>query len=125
LGPEERREPRLIPAAVAAVTLAAGLGLFVWVRGPVRGLGGDVLIVVFLDALLATARLGDARMRVAGVFALGVFAEAFQATGLVPKDAHWLLHLTLGSTADPLDLLAYAVGAALAWVAERRLYATR
>lgn len=102
----------------AAATLAAGLVLFVAIRGPVRGWGGDVLIVVLLVAAAAAVGLGTPARRVGGAFALGVLAEVVQSFGLVPADAHWFWHLTIGSTADPWDGVAYAVGAAIAWRAE-------
>lgn len=104
---------------VAVVTLAAGLFLFRYVTGPVRGLLGDVLIIVLGVSALAGARLGTPRLRIGGMVALGVVAEAVQALDLVGPDSHWLLHLTVGSTADPLDLLAYGTGGMISWVAER------
>jgi hypothetical protein len=104
---------------VAAATLAAGLALFVAASGPLRGLFGDVLVILAGVALMAAVRVGTARVRVLGMFALGLAAEGFQALDLVGPDSHWLLHLTVGSTADPVDVLAYAVGAGVAWVAER------
>ena len=55
-----------------------------------------------------------------GLFSLGT--EAFQALKLVGPDSHWLLHLTVGSTADPLDVLAYLLGLVVAWGLEGRVW---
>ena len=106
-------------AAVAVVTLAAGLTLFVAVTGPVRGLFGDVLIVLLGVAALAAVGIGSPRGRVAGMVLLGAVAEGVQALHLVGPDSHWLLHLTIGSTPDPLDLVAYVVGGGAAALGER------
>ena len=106
-------------AAVTATALAAGLTLFVAARGPVRGLLGDVLVVVFLVGCLAVWPLWTARVRLAAVGALALGTEAFQATGWVPRDAPWWIHLTVGSTFDPLDFGAYAVGLVAAAACER------
>lgn len=104
-------------AAVAATSLTAGLLLFAFVHGPVRGSVGDVLVVVFLDAALAAGCLAagvDGRRagwaRLAGVGALSVGLELLQGLHLVGKDAPWVLHLVLGATFDPWDLLWYAIG---------------
>lgn len=102
-------------AGLAAIScLAAGLALFRWGAGPLRTAGGDVLIVVLLVAVLATFGLGSAQTRAPAVFVFAAAVEAFQGLGLVGADAHWALHLTIGSTFDPWDLLSYALGAGLA-----------
>lgn len=107
---------------VAALTLLAGLALFRWGTGPLRGTGGDVGIVVLGVSALAAARLGTPKRRLAAMGTLAAGAEAFQALDLVGPDAHWLLHLTVGSTFDPLDLVAYGVGLLLAAALERWLW---
>ncbi|MCB9778560.1 MAG: DUF2809 domain-containing protein [Alphaproteobacteria bacterium] len=110
---------RALPALVAALSLLGGLGLFRFGTGFVRGFGGDVLIVVLLVSLLATPRVGTARLRLLAVGLFAVGTECFQALHLVGPDSHWLLHLTIGSTFDPLDLLAYGVGLVVAAGLER------
>lgn len=105
------------PAVVAVISLAGGLLLFAFVRGPLRGSAGDVLVIVFLDAALAAACLAigstarrAAWARLACVGALSVGLELLQGLHLVGRDAPWLLHLVLGATFDPWDLLWYAIG---------------
>ncbi len=113
------RWPAVVPAVTSVVVLAGGLALFKWGHGTLRGFGGDVLIVVLMVAGLAALRLGTARQRLVGVGIFAVGTELFQGLGLVGKDSHWLLHLTLGSTFDPWDLVAYALGLGVAAVLER------
>ena len=106
-------------ALVAAISLALGLLLFVAVRGPVRGFGGDILVIVFLVASLATVKLGTPRLRLAAVGGLAVGLELLQGLRLVGPDAPWIAHLVLGSTFDPMDLLAYGLGLCVAYGLER------
>ena len=109
-----------LPAlGVAAGSAAAVLVLFWCATGVLRSFVGDVVVIVFLVSALAAVRIGSTTGRLVGVglFACGV--EAWQGLGLVPADAHPLLQLTVGSTADPLDLVAYALGLGVAAVAER------
>ena len=110
---------QLRPALAAAGCLLAGLLLFKFGTGHLRGFGSDVLVVVFLTACVAATGFGGPRSRPAGVLVFAVVVECIQALGLVGPDSHWFLHLTLGSTFDPLDLLAYAIGAGLAVGCER------
>ncbi len=108
-----------VPAVVGAGLLLAGLALFRWGTGLVRGFGGDVLVVVVMVAGLASIGLGRPRSRLIGVGAFAVGTELFQGLGLVGPESHWLLHLTLGSTFDPWDLVAYGLGLAVAAGLER------
>jgi hypothetical protein len=116
---------RAVAAAVSVSTLLVGLALFRWAHGPVRGLLGDVLVIVFLVAGLAAAGLGTARSRLVAVGVVALGTELFQGLHLVPRDAPWWVHLTVGSTFDPVDFAAYAVGLALAALAERSWGPTR
>jgi Protein of unknown function (DUF2809) len=106
-------------AVAAAGLLAAGLVLFVGAHGFFRGFAGDIGVVVFLVACLAAVRVGTPRARLVGVGLVALGTEAFQGLHLVGPESHWLLHLTLGSTFDPWDLLAYALGLIAAVFAER------
>jgi len=111
-----RIHPR--PALTAVVSLAMGILLFNYGTGHLRGFGGDILVVLFMDACLAGIGLGTPRSRLVFVLLFSAGVEAFQGLGLVGPDSHWLLHLTLGSTFDPWDLLAYVIGTGVAAGAE-------
>lgn len=107
---------------VALWLLSLFVGIFVLVyRGPgwkpLRAHGGDVAIIPFLYFALGmvTRWSSSSRAWVVGSVALGV--ELLQALRL-PVGRGLAVELTLGSTFDPLDLLAYAVGLALALAAE-------
>lgn len=112
--------------ALAWLWLASlGAGLFVLVyRGPgrplIRGHGGDVAITAFLFFTLALLTPWRPRTRLALVGLLAAATEAFQALGPALSGST-LVDLTVGRTFDWLDLLAYALGLALAALAERRL----
>jgi hypothetical protein len=108
-------------AVASALCLLAGLGVLVY-QGPgrefVRGALGDVLVIPFLyfgwGILFPHAR----RARAVGVGLLAFtleFAQLLQLTG--PADPWWL-QLILGTTFDPVDLMAYAVGLGAAYVVE-------
>jgi hypothetical protein len=109
-----------LPALGAAAGSAAVVLVLFWcATGALRSFVGDVVVVVLLVSALAAVRIGSATGRLVGVglFAFGV--EAWQGLGWVSADAHSLLQLTVGSTADPLDLVAYALGLGVAALAER------
>lgn len=106
------------PRVVACVGLLLGLVIFAWASGPVRNIGGDVLVVLVLVAMLASIPIGRPSTRLIGVGLFSIGVEAFQGLGLVTASSHWLLHLTIGSTFDPVDLVAYAVGLTVAALAE-------
>lgn len=107
-------------ALLLSASCAALIGaLFVFATGPLRSLFGDVVVIVFLVSLLASASISTPARRVAGIALFALSVEGLQGLHLVGRDAHWLLHLTVGSTPDPLDLGAYAVGIVLSALAER------
>jgi hypothetical protein len=110
----QRRRPLL----VALAALAAGVLLFVAATGIVRTHFGDVLVILFLVASLAAAGVGGPRGRLAGVGLFACAVECFQGLGLVAPDGPWWLRITLGSTFDPRDFLAYALGLGVAAIAE-------
>jgi len=111
--PMRRWRPGL--TAVVCLVLAAGVLSY---RGPgawwIRGFTGDVLVVIFGVSLMALVPLGRWPHRAAAMGLIAVGTECLQLLQLVGPDAHWFWHLTLGSTFDPLDLLAYAIGLAVA-----------
>ncbi len=104
------------------VTLAMAVGVLVY-RGPgrvwVRGLGGDLLVVVFLVACLASVPVGRGWSRVVGVAGFATAVECLQLLELVGPDSPFVAHLILGSTFDPVDLAVYGVGLVVASGMER------
>jgi hypothetical protein len=109
---------RVAPLAL----LALGLGLAALLyRGPARGIvrghGGDVAAAMLLYAALGALpwpRTPGGRALLAGAIALGLELGQLLWTG------HGLAgELLIGSTFDPLDLLAYALGLLLALAYDR------
>jgi hypothetical protein len=117
---------RLPGAAAALLTVAAGLAVHVFGSGRFAGYAGDALYTVLVYALVVTVR-PQVRPAVAACWALGISwaVEFFQLTD-VPATlsaAVPLLRLVLGTTFNALDLVAYAVGAAAAYLGHRSLTA--
>lgn len=106
-------------AAVAAAILAVEAGLFLWATGALRGWFGDLLVVILQVALLASAGIGTPSGRLRGIAILSIGAELLQGLHLVGPQSHWILHALLGSTLDPWDLVAYALGLWIAVPLER------
>ncbi len=111
---------RRVPYSLLALCLLL-LGLCVAFlipqRGFFRGFAGDVLVVMFLYACLKALfpRLNPLPAA-AGVLGFALSVEFLQYLGLprcFDKRSYWLI-LTLGSTFDPMDIAAYALGAVLA-----------
>lgn len=104
------------------------LGVFIFVyRGPgwrpIRHTMGDLVVTPFL-IFTALCALPAHRGRV--VVGVGIFAfllEAAQLLRWTRPDDPWWVQATVGSTADPLDLVAYALGCAGAYAADRWLLA--
>ncbi len=111
---------------VAGATFVALVAIFLLARGALRGFVGDAVVVVFLDAALAVVGVGplaSPRVRIVLVAASSMGVEALQTLRLVGPGSHWLLHAVLGSTFDPLDLIAYGLGTVAAALLEARVYA--
>lgn len=110
---------------VAVLGLGLGLTALAWAaldlpgRPLVRGHLGDVGVVMVLVAAfgLALPRLG-LRGWIALAAGIAAATELAQALGLHGEGV--VNELTLGATFDPFDLLAYAVGLALAAVLVQR-----
>lgn len=90
--------------------------------GWIRSFGGDPLAVVWLYYLMGSALRAPAAWLASAAFAVGALLELGQ---YLAAQLHWqfsspVLRIVLGSTADGFDLLAYALGALLAWWLERR-----
>lgn len=92
-----------------AVVLYAGPGR-AWVRGSL----GDVLVIPFLVHGLGVLIPRHVAWRLVLVGGLALGTELLQLADLVAPEAPAWLHLTLGSTFDPWDLLGYSVGLGLA-----------
>lgn len=121
--PPSRAGPILLRAATTGALALALVSIAAFTTGGVRGYLGDVLVVTFIAAVAATGDLGTPRQRLSATAAIAVGTELFQALELVGPDAPLLLHLTLGSTFDPLDLVAYGIGLGLAALLEGTLWA--
>ena len=101
---------------VLLATLGAGLG---WIRSFV----GDVLAVLWLHGLLASAMWLRPPVRPLLALAVGLAIEAVQ---YVNQQMGWqvaspALRIVLGSTPDWLDVVAYLIGFELVCLLERRL----
>ena len=106
-----------VRAVIGAVTcLALGLGLQLLDRSLVIDLLGSVLYVIFAGLLVLLIRpslTGPAVALIAVAFATVI--ELLQLTGIPAAivDAVPLARLVFGSAFDPMDLVAYLVGAVL------------
>ena len=118
---------RLPGAAAAILTVAVGLAVHAYGDGWPAGYVGDALYTVMVHALLVAARpaIGPA---VAACWALGISwtVEFLQLTDIPAQlsAAVPLMRLVVGTTYNALDLVAYAVGAAAAYLVHR-LFAPR
>ena len=94
-------------------SLAAGLLIFYFGSGAIRNYLGDVIAIIFLTSLLGFFVNASAKRKALAVFLFASGLELFQlldaSTGIRLIDT-----LVLGSTFDPWDIVAYAVGATAA-----------
>ncbi|MFA5946857.1 MAG: DUF2809 domain-containing protein [Patescibacteria group bacterium] len=99
-------ELRTVFGVLAIISLLFGLLIFFFVHsGFLRNYGGDVVAVTFLYSLLRLTLSPKPKTAAGMVFAVAVFIEVLQALVSLPHST--VTTLTLGSTFDPLDLLAY------------------
>lgn len=114
------------------VAAACALGLFVvlvllatvgagW--GYLRSFGGDVLAVAWVYCLFKAVCRAPVWVLALAALGVGVAVEAGQ---WLAAANHWhissrALRIVLGSTADVWDVVAYALGAGLVLLVERRL----
>lgn len=115
----DRRSLLLALLLFGLLVLLATLGRH-W--GWIRSFGGDLLAVVWLYYLMGSALRAPAAWLASAAFGVGALLELGQ---YLAAQLHWqfsspVLRIVLGSTADGFDLLAYALGALLAWWLERR-----
>ncbi|MEY9854236.1 hypothetical protein ABH923_003914 [Leifsonia sp. EB41] len=110
-----RRRALLIVAAIA--TVVAGLTVHETVDSWAGAFAGDALYAVLIFLLVAVVAVRAASAVVGGVaFAVCAAVELFQLTGVPAYLSATIpgVELVLGSTFQWSDLVAYAVGAALA-----------
>ncbi len=106
---------RLFYFLISHIALFCGIlvAFFIDQRSFARGFVGDILIVIFIYSVIKFFLKDRPPLHIAaGVFFFAVFVEFIQYTG-IPKHFHphsIITILTLGSTYDPLDIAAYAVG---------------
>ncbi|MFI6817016.1 DUF2809 domain-containing protein [Nonomuraea sp. NPDC050328] len=103
---------RLALAALALITVAAGLGLRMFMDGPFAKYGGDALytVLIYVLVLLVWPRLKPLWTLLIAVGASWVI-EFAQIVG-IPE----VLRPVFGSTFNAPDLLWYAVGGLLAFL---------
>jgi hypothetical protein len=113
------RRWRLLAAAILAIV--AGLLTHLLGTGPLADRAGDALYAVMVYLVIAIA-FPRASVVLVGVIALTICIaiEVFQLTGLPAlwAQSFWPVRLMLGVGFDPGDLVAYALGAGTAAVAD-------
>lgn len=117
------RAPRLPYLLAGVVLFCVELAIARFLRDPiVRPYGGDALAVVGVYCVVRFVALPPWRGALWGSLAFAFVIEGLQGIdagarlGLDPRGA---AGIALGSTFDPFDLAAYAVGAALVALIER------
>ncbi|HKH08017.1 MAG TPA: DUF2809 domain-containing protein [Agromyces sp.] len=116
----ERRRLRVLSLVAASGCLVLGLVLQLLERSPLVDVAGSVLYVGFAGMLLAAVWPALSSPAVASVaFAFAAAVELLQLTR-VPQAVVAVFppaRLLLGSSFDPIDLVAYTGGAVLLFVA--------
>ncbi|WP_421735800.1 DUF2809 domain-containing protein [Cellulomonas sp.] len=119
---EERPRQRTLAALAAVGLVVVGLAIS-RLDGPLADKAGDALYAAFVYALLVVVAPHARRWTVAAVaFGVCALVELAQLTGIPAAvvDAVPAARYALGTTFVALDLVAYAVGAALAAFVRRR-----
>ena len=110
---------RILLAVVAVALVAVGLAVARGTDGPAGAFAGDALYAALLYVVVA-ALAPRARARAAAPIAFAICAavELFQLTGIPAQLAQTVpgAALVLGTTFQGTDLVAYAIGAAVAGV---------
>ncbi|MFC3914157.1 DUF2809 domain-containing protein [Pseudaeromonas sharmana] len=104
-------------AVIAFGLLMVEIAIALWVHDSVvRPFIGDVLVIGLLYFLLRSVVCVRHRTLVYGIWLFAIAIEVAQGLGLVShlglNDSR-LARIVLGTTFDPLDMLAYTLGAAL------------
>ena len=116
----ERRRLRVLSLVAASGCLVLGLVLQMLERSPLVDVAGSVLYVGFAGMVLAAVWPALSSAAVASVaFAFAAAVELLQLTRLPQAVvvAFPPARLVFGSSFDPIDLVAYAGGAVLLFVA--------
>jgi hypothetical protein len=112
-------------AGIAIAALAIGTAVLLY-RGPgqpfVRGHVGDVAAAMLVYALIGFASRASLAIRAGATLAIATLIEIGQSIWHVDSTAGDLI---LGATFDPWDLVAYAVGVAVAVGVETTARAVR
>ena len=120
----QSRRLRVLSLVAAAGCLVLGALLQLLERSLVVDVAGSVFYVGFAGMLLAAVWPALSSMTIAAMaFAFAVAVELLQLTG-VPQAVVAVFpaaRLVFGSSFDPIDLVAYAGGAVLLFVAHSRL----
>lgn len=119
---------RLVYLLLVGVLSAVLAAIAVFGEGIVRTHGGDVLVVIWLYLLLRFLTMMPkglaAVLTLAVAFAIE-FGQVIDLAGQLGLGEGRGARLALGSTYDPLDLLAYTVGVGLALLLDRARPAQR
>lgn len=125
LTPRSRRNALFLGAFCV---ILCGLALHFLVPGDFASLSADALYaaLVYLVLALVLPRAGQHWLALTA-FALSAFVELAQLTGIPGQLAVGFppSRLLLGTTFSALDLVAYAAGAAAAWLVDRTLSGAR
>ena len=98
------------------------VAIALWASGPLRTHGGDVLVVAWLYAGIRMVMMWSGAVSAVIVFLVALLIEVGQAADFVERiglQETAATQLTLGSTFDPIDLIAYALGASGAYLIDR------
>lgn len=111
----------LLLVGILSVVLA---GIAVFGEGILRTHGGDVVVVIWLFLLIRMVTMfsqGLVLVVTLGIALLVEVGQMFDIAGQLGLAEGRGARLAFGSTFDPLDFIAYAVGGAIVYYADRAL----
>lgn len=111
---------RLVAAVAAVVTVVAGLAVRATAQGSVAKYAGDALYTVLILTLVVLVAPRSRPVAAAGAALAFSWAVEFLQLTAVPAELSRqsvMARLVLGATFNAPDLLWYAVGAVLGWLA--------
>lgn len=97
---------------VALASLVTGLAIFYWGQGAVRNYGGDIIVVIFLYALVSLFTNWQPRTKLLAIGGLAFAVECAQI--FIASPGNDLQQATFGAYFDPLDLIMYTLGLLIA-----------